>query len=70
MLAFFSMIVNALIFSVIGVTVFGISFYVADKLTPVDLWKGVVEEKNVALGILAGSIALAIGMIVAAALKG
>ena len=60
-------ILNAALFSVIGVIVFGVSFFIADKMTPVDLWRGIIEEKNIALAIVAAAVAVSIGMIVAAA---
>jgi uncharacterized membrane protein YjfL (UPF0719 family) len=69
-MAFIASIINAVVFSVMGVIVFGISFFIADKLTPVDLWKGLIEEKNIALAIVSGAVALSIGMIVAAAVHG
>jgi putative membrane protein len=67
---FIGALINATVFSALGVVVFGIGFWISDKLTPVDLWKGIIEEKNVALAIVAASIAISIGMIVASAVHG
>jgi len=50
------------------VVVFWVSFVVVDKLTPYNLWKEIVEEKNVALALVVGALAIAIGIIVAAAI--
>jgi len=69
-MGFVGAIINALIFSLIGVITFGISFFIADKLTPVDLWRGLIEEKNIALAIVTGAVAVSIGMIVASAVHG
>jgi uncharacterized membrane protein YjfL (UPF0719 family) len=55
---------------VIGVLVFWISFVIVDKVTPYDLWDEICEKKNVALAIVVGSMAIAIGLIVAAAIHG
>jgi uncharacterized membrane protein YjfL (UPF0719 family) len=41
-----------------------------DKLTPYKLWEEIVEKKNIALAIVVGSMCIAIGMIVAAAVHG
>jgi uncharacterized membrane protein YjfL (UPF0719 family) len=60
----------SVVFALIGVLVFWISFIVVDKLTPYDLWAEIVEKKNVALAIVVGSMCMAIGMIVAAAIHG
>ena len=58
------------LYAVIGVGVFWISFVIVDKLTPYDLWEEIVEKKNVALAIVVGATAIAIGLIVAAAIHG
>ena len=61
---------GSLLYAVIGVGVFWISFVVIDKLTPYELWEEIVEKKNVALAIVVGATAIAIGLIVAAAIHG
>ena len=60
--------VGSILFALIGVLVFWISFIVVDKLTPYDLWGEIVEKKNVALAIVVGAMCIAIGMIVSAAI--
>ena len=59
---------GSILYALIGVLVFWISFIVVDKLTPYDLWAEIVEKKNVALSIVVGSMCIAIGMIVSAAI--
>lgn len=61
-------IVSALVFAAIGVVVLFLSFVALDKLTPYDLWKEIVDQKNTALGILIGLIALGVSIIIAAAI--
>ena len=58
----------ALIYSLIGLTVFAIAFIVVDKLTPYHLWKEIIEEHNTALAIIVGAVAVGIAIIVAAAI--
>ena len=60
-------ILNALVFAVLGILIFVIAFAILDKLTPYALWKEIVEEKNVALAILVGSMSLGMCVIIAAA---
>ena len=60
-------VVNALIFSLIGLVIFGLGFVVFDKLTPYDLWREVTEKQNVAVALVVGSMALGISMIIASA---
>lgn len=62
-----AVVFGSMLYAVIGVIVFWISFIVVDKLTPYKLWEEIVEHKNVALAIVVGAVAIAIGMIVAAA---
>jgi len=61
-------LLNSLIYALLGVAVFITSFIIVDKLTPYDLWKQLVEEKNVALAIVVGAAALGICLIIAAAI--
>ena len=62
--------VNSLVYTVIGVVIFWIAFIIVDKITPYNLWKELVEEKNVALAIVVGSMCLGIAIIVGAAIHG
>lgn len=59
---------NSLVYSLLGVAVFWVSFVVIDKLTPYDLWGEIVEKKNMALAIVVGAMCLGIAVIVAAAI--
>ncbi len=61
---------SAIIFSFLGLAVFGLGFVIFDKLTPYHLWKEVVEKRNTALAIVVGSVALGTCLIIAAAIHG
>ena len=61
-------IAASILYAVIGVLVFCITFIVVDKITPYNLWKELVENKNIALAIVVGLSALGICIIVAAAI--
>ena len=61
-------LVGSIVYSIMGVLIFWISFLLIDKLTPYHLWKELVDHQNVALGILVGAIALGICIIVASAM--
>lgn len=65
-----AVVLGSVLYAVIGVLVFWISFVLVDKLTPYKLWEEIVERKNLALAIVIGAKAIAIGLIVAAAIKG
>jgi len=59
---------NSLIYSILGVVVFWISFLVIDKFTPYDLWNQLVEKKNQPLATVVAAMCLGIAIIVAAAI--
>jgi len=59
---------GSILYAVIGVLIFWIAFVIVDKVTPYRLWEEICEKKNVALAIVVGSMAIAIGLIVAAAI--
>ena len=70
MLGFLSAVINSIVFSVIGVVVFWVSFIVIDTLTPYNLWKEISEDRNLALAIVVGAMSLGICTIIAAAIHG
>ena len=59
---------NGLIFAGLGLCLFFAAVAVGAKLAPFEVWKQVVEERNVAAGVVAGAAVLAIGWIIAAAM--
>jgi putative membrane protein len=62
--------VGSALFALLGVAVFWLCFVIIDKFTPYKLWTEIVQNKNVALGIVVGAMCIAIGQIVAAAMHG
>jgi putative membrane protein len=62
-----SALVNALVYSVLGILIFVIAFLIIDKMTPYHLWKEIVEDKNVALAVLIGALSIGMCIIIAAA---
>ncbi|MBG9388961.1 DUF350 domain-containing protein [Caenimonas aquaedulcis] len=61
---------GSILYALIGVVVFWLSFVIIDKITPYNLWEEIVEKQNVALGIVVGAMSLGISIIVAAAVHG
>jgi uncharacterized membrane protein YjfL (UPF0719 family) len=59
---------NSLVYSILGVVVFWVSFIIIDKLTPYDLWGEIVEKKNQPLATVVAAMCLGIALIVAAAI--
>jgi putative membrane protein len=65
-----SAVLGSILYALIGVIVFWLSFIIIDKMTPYNLWHEIVEKHNVALGIVVGAMSLGISIIVAAAVHG
>lgn len=65
-----AVVFGSILYALIGVVVFWLSFLVIDKITPYNLWEELVEKQNVALGIVVGAMVLGISIIVAAAVHG
>jgi putative membrane protein len=59
---------SALIYSLIGILMFGLTFLVVRKILPFNLIKELEEDQNIALGILLGSMMIGISLIIAAAI--
>lgn len=62
--------IGSIVFALIGVIIFWISFVVIDKLTPYDLWQEIVVKQNRALALVVAAMCLGISIIVAAAIHG
>jgi putative membrane protein len=61
---------GSILYALVGVIVFWLSFVIIDKLTPYDLWQEIVEKQNVALGLVVAAMSLGVSIIVAAAIHG
>lgn len=63
-------VVSSILFSIIGLVIFGIAFFVFDKLTPGDLGVEIVQKQNTAAAIVVGALAIGISIIVAMSIHG
>jgi|APMI01.1.fsa_nt_gi uncharacterized membrane protein YjfL (UPF0719 family) len=61
-------VVGSALFAALGIVLFVAAFFIVDLLTPGKLWDEIAEKKNTAAAILMGSVALSLGIIVAAAI--
>ena len=61
---------GSILYAMIGVVIFWLSFIIIDKITPFHLWEEIIHKQNTALAIVVGAMAIAIGLIVAAAVHG
>jgi putative membrane protein len=61
-------VLGSVLYAVIGVLIFWISFLIIDKITPYNLWLEIVEKQNKALAMVVAAMSLGICIIVAAAI--
>lgn len=59
---------GSMLYAIIGVLIFWVTFLIIDKLTPYDLWQEIIEKQNRALGMVVAAMCLGISIIVAAAI--
>jgi putative membrane protein len=61
-------LVGSIVYSAIGLLLVIIGFIVIDRITPYDLWKELIENRNQPLATVVAAFVLAIAIIVAAAI--
>jgi putative membrane protein len=59
----------AFVYAAMGLAIFAVAFVVVDRLTPYHLWREIIDEKNSALAIVVGAVAVGISIIVASAIR-
>lgn len=63
-------ILNSLIFSVLGIVILLLAYFVVERLTPENTWKEIVEKNNVSIAIVFAAFIIGISMIISAAIHG
>lgn len=63
-------LVTTLIFVLIGLIFFAVSFFVLEKVTPFSIRKEIEDDQNTALGIVIGAMLIGIAIIIGAAIQG
>jgi len=61
-------ILASIVFSLIGIAILGICFWIFEKITPENLWKEIIEKQNVALAIVSAAFMIAIAIIIGSAI--
>jgi uncharacterized membrane protein YjfL (UPF0719 family) len=64
-------LVSAIVFSGLGLVVFGMAYFIFDVITPkVSVWKEIVEKQNMAVSVFLAAMIIGMSMIIAAAIHG
>jgi uncharacterized membrane protein YjfL (UPF0719 family) len=61
-------LIGSFVYSLLGVLFVIITFVVVDRLTPGNLWKELIEERNQAVATVVAAMIVAIAIIVASAM--
>ena len=64
------LVLQSLVFALIGIVIFAIAFLIIVKVTPFSVRKEIEEDQNVAMAVLIGAIIIAIAIVLAAAIQG
>lgn len=64
------LVVETLAFTLIGLLLFAIAFWIIVKVSPFSIRKELEDDQNIALGIVIASVIIGIAMIVSAAIHG
>jgi putative membrane protein len=67
---FWDNVLESVVYALLGLILFGITFFVITKLTPFSLKKEIEEDQNTALAILIGSVMLGLAIILGASIAG
>jgi putative membrane protein len=64
------LVVETLAFTLIGLLLFAIAFWIIVKVSPFSIRKELEDDQNIALGIVIASVIIGIALIVSAAIHG
>jgi uncharacterized membrane protein YjfL (UPF0719 family) len=67
---YFYPILSSIVFSILGLIILFVAYYIIEKLTPENTWKEIVENKNVALAIVFGAFIIGMSIIISGAIHG
>ena len=63
-------LIPAIVYSLIGVAILLLCFWIIEKITPENLWREILEKQNIALAIMAAAFMIAIAIIISSAIHG
>jgi putative membrane protein len=63
-------IASSAIFAGIGLVVFGIAFWIMNKLSPFSIKKEIEEDHNIALAIIMAGVIIGVSLIISSAVSG
>lgn len=61
-------IIASLVYSVLGIVVLFLAFWIIEKITPENLWKEILEKQNMALAVVFAAFIIAIALIISSSI--
>ena len=61
-------VLASLVYSLVGIIILGVCFWIWEKITPEDLWKEILEKQNLALAIVAAAFMVSLAIIISSAI--
>ncbi|MCZ4223601.1 DUF350 domain-containing protein [Pedobacter rhodius] len=61
-------IIASLVYSIIGIIVLFLAFWIIEKITPENIWKEILEKQNMALAVVFAAFIIAIALIISSAI--
>jgi uncharacterized membrane protein YjfL (UPF0719 family) len=62
--------ISSAVFAGIGLVVFGLAFWIMNKLSPFPIKKEIEEDQNVALAVIMAGVIIGVSLIISAAISG
>jgi putative membrane protein len=66
----FKYIIASVLYSVIGIVILVVAFWIIEKVTPENLYKEILEKHNVALAVVCAAFMIAVAIIISSAIHG
>jgi len=63
-------VASSAVFAGIGLVVFGLAFWVMNKLAPFSIKKEIEEDQNVALAVIMAGVIIGVSLIISSAIAG
>jgi putative membrane protein len=63
-------VVSSAVFAGIGLAVFGLAFWIMNKLAPFSVKKEIEEDQNVALAVIMAGVIIGVSLIISSAISG
>jgi uncharacterized membrane protein YjfL (UPF0719 family) len=60
-------VIASVVFSLVGIIVLGVCFWIFEKVTPENIWKEIIEKQNLALAIVSAAFMIAMAIIIGSA---